>query len=40
MGPAKWSYFYLYAILDIFSRRIVGSWGAAAENTVSLQGPV
>ena len=21
MGPAKWSYFYLYVILDIFSRR-------------------
>jgi len=24
MGPAKWSYFYLYVILDIFSRRVVG----------------
>jgi len=24
MGPVKWSYFYLYAILDIFSRRVVG----------------
>ncbi len=23
MGPAKWSYFYLYVILDIFSRRVV-----------------
>ena len=23
MGPAKWSYFYLYVIIDIFSRRIV-----------------
>jgi putative transposase len=24
MGPAKWTYFYLYVILDIFSRRVVG----------------
>jgi transposase InsO family protein len=24
MGPVKWSYFYLYVILDIFSRRVVG----------------
>ena len=23
-GPAKWTYFYLYAILDIFSRYVVG----------------
>ena len=22
MGPAKWSYFYLYVILDIYSRRV------------------
>ena len=28
MGPAKWSYFYLYVILDIFSRRVVG-WRVA-----------
>jgi putative transposase len=27
MGHAKWSYFYLYVIIDIFSRRVVG--GAA-----------
>ena len=26
--PAKWSYFYLYVILDIFSRRVVG-WQVA-----------
>ena len=26
MGPVKWSYFYLYVILDIFSRRFV-RWG-------------
>ena len=24
MGPRKWSYFYLYVIIDIFSRRVVG----------------
>jgi putative transposase len=23
-GPQKWSYFYLYVILDIFSRYVVG----------------
>jgi len=23
-GPAKWSYFYLYVILDVFSRYVVG----------------
>lgn len=23
-GPAKWTYFYLYAILDVFSRYVVG----------------
>lgn len=24
LGPAKWTYFYLYGILDIFSRDVVG----------------
>ena len=24
LGPAKWTYFYLYVILDIFSRYVVG----------------
>ena len=28
MGPAKWTYFYLYVIIDIFSRRVVG-WHVA-----------
>ena len=28
LGPAKWTYFYLYVILDIFSRYVVG-WLAA-----------
>ena len=23
MGPAKWTYFYLYVILDVFSRYVV-----------------
>jgi putative transposase len=32
MGPAKWTYFYLYVILDIFSRRVVGWCVAEAES--------
>ena len=24
LGPAKWTYFHLYVILDIFSRYVVG----------------
>ena len=28
-GPVKWSYYYLYVILDIFSRYVVG-WMVAA----------
>lgn len=32
MGPMKWSYYYLYVILDIFSRRVVGWCVADAEN--------
>ena len=36
MGPAKWSYFYLYVILDIFSRRVVG-WCVADAETVTAQ---
>jgi transposase InsO family protein len=32
MGPAKWSYFYLYVILDIFSRRVIGWCVAGAES--------
>ena len=34
MGPTKWSYFYLYVILDIFSRRVVGWYVADAESAV------
>ena len=32
MGPAKWTYFYLYVIIDIFSRRVVGWCVADAES--------
>jgi putative transposase len=35
MGPAKWSYFYLYVIIDIFSRRIVG-WCVADRESATL----
>ena len=31
-GPAKWTYFYLYVIIDIFSRRVVGWCIADAES--------
>jgi len=40
-GPGKWNYFYLYVIMDIFSRKVVG-WGIyerelalLAENLIS-----
>ena len=44
LGPVKWPYFYLYVILDIFSRYVVGwmiaphesaalSWGAIIQPT-------
>jgi putative transposase len=31
LGPVKWTYFYLYVILDIFSRYVVGWMIASAE---------
>jgi len=34
-GPAKWSYFYLYVILDVFSRKTVG-WMIAARESATL----
>ena len=37
MGPAKWSYFYLYVILDIYSRRVVGWCVADAESATLFQ---
>jgi putative transposase len=32
LGPAKWAYYYLYVILDIFSRYVPGWMLAHAEN--------
>ncbi len=34
-GPAKWTYFYLYVILDVFSRYVVG-WMVAPRETATL----
>jgi len=34
LGPAKWTYFYLYVILDIFSRYVVGWMLAHRESAV------
>ena len=31
-GPAKWTYFYLYVVIDIFSRYVTGWMLARAEN--------
>jgi putative transposase len=39
MGPAKWTYFYLYVILDIFSRRVVG-WCIADVESATLFKPL
>jgi putative transposase len=39
MGPAKWSYFYLYVIIDIFSRRIV-AWCIADAESAALFKPL
>lgn len=35
MGPAKWSYFYLYVIIDIYSRCVVG-WMVATRESAEL----
>jgi putative transposase len=35
LGPVKWTYFYLYVILDIFSRYVVG-WMAAHRESSAL----
>ena len=35
LGPAKWTYFYLYVILDIFSRYVVG-WMLAIAKAADL----
>jgi transposase InsO family protein len=35
LGPVKWTYFYLYVIIDIFSRRVVG-WCVADRESATL----
>jgi len=35
LGPVKWTYYYLYVILDVFSRFVVG-WTISAQETASL----
>ena len=36
-GPAKWTYFYLYAILDVFSRYVVG-WTVQHRESAQIAG--
>ena len=38
LGPERWQYFYLYVILDIFSRYVTG-WMVADRETAGLAGP-
>jgi Integrase core domain. len=38
-GPAKWTYFYLYVILDIFSRRVLG-WRVEEVESATLFTPL
>jgi putative transposase len=35
LGPAKWTYFYLYVILDVFSRYVVG-WTVQDRETAAI----
>lgn len=35
LGPAKWTYYYLYDIMDVFSRFVVG-WMIATQESASL----
>jgi putative transposase len=35
LGPAKWTYYYLYVILDVFSRYVVG-WMVAQRESAAL----
>ena len=34
-GPAKWTYFYLYAVIDVYSRKTVG-WMVASRESATL----
>jgi len=35
MGPTKWTYYYLYVIMDVFSRKVVG-WMVAHRESAAL----
>jgi putative transposase len=35
LGPHKWTYYYLYVVLDLFSRKVVG-WLIAAQESAAL----
>ena len=35
LGPHKWTYFYLYVVIDLFSRKVVG-WLLAAQERAAL----
>src|SRR5256884_5167437 len=35
LGPAKWTYFYLYVLLDVFSRYVTG-WMVAYRESAEL----
>jgi putative transposase len=35
LGPAKWTYYYLYVVLDLFSRKVVG-WMLAGREAAEL----
>jgi putative transposase len=35
LGPTKWTYYYLYVILDVFSRYVVG-WMIAERESAAL----
>ncbi len=37
LGPKRWTYFYLYVLLDIFSRYVVG-WRVAERESAALAG--
>jgi putative transposase len=40
LGPAKWTNFYLYVVLDIFSRYVVGWLVAEKENAAHARRPI
>ncbi len=35
LGPAKWTYFYLYVVMDVYSRKVVG-WMVAHRESAAL----